>query len=247
MNRSKQFFAWLAVAFWTTNSLFACPETSCEERLDAEAPAASASSEPEPSEPASSEPASSKPALRVFSGFYGGLGFSSQNVVGGSFIGGRDVLSRANRDVVDLFLGWRKQFGNRFVIGVEAQVGVVDGDLTQTDTATGYDVEYENDSQVAFGLTVGRVLGSQQRWLLYAYAYETEREFDVTIRSGVFSFTQNDKQGMLRLGLGTEVTLGSPFRLRLSAGTTRSDFGGAITNIDADGKFEVGTGLVISL
>lgn len=237
MNRSKPIFVWLAVAFWTTGSFLACPEARCEERLVAEAAAA----------PESSKPASSEPDLRVFGGLYGGVGFSSQNVVGGSFIGGRDVLSRANRDVVDLFLGWRKQFGNRFAIGLEAQVGVVDGDLTQTDSATGYDIEYENDSQVAFGMTLGRVFGSQQRWLLYAYAYETEREFDVIIRRGTFSFTQNDKQGMLRLGLGAEVGWGKPFRLRVSAGTTRSDFGGAITNIDADGKFEVGTGLVISL
>lgn len=233
MNRPKPIFVSLATAAcWASLSLLACPEARCQEQPDTEASAVAESS---------------KPQNRVFGGLYGGVGFSSQNVVGGSLLGGRDVLSRANREVADLFLGWRKQFGNGLVIGVEAQVGIVDGDLTQTDSATGYEVEYRNDSQKAFGMTLGWVVGSQQRWLLYAYATETEREFDVTISTGVSSFTQNDKQGMLRLGLGTEVSWGGPFRLRLSAGTTRSDFGGAITNIDADGKFEVGTGFVISL
>ena len=233
MHRSRPFFTLLAtVAFWATTSLLACPEARCAETpVEAEVSVVRESSEPE---------------LRVFGGFFAGVGFSSQNVIGGSLIGGRDVLARDHRNVADFLLGWRKQFANRLVVGLEAQVGFVDGDLTQTDAATGYEIEYENDSQVAFGLTLGRVLGSRQRWLVYAYAYETEREFDVVIRSGGLSFTQNDEQGILRLGLGAELSFASPFRLRLSAGTTRADFGGAITNIDADGRLEVGSGVVFS-
>lgn len=186
------------------------------------------------------------PPQKPFDGFFGGVGLGSQNVIAGSAIAGRDVLARDDLAVLDLFGGWRKQLGYGLVLGVELQVGRFDAILTQTDEITGAKIRYEGDTQLAYGVTLGYAPGRRQQTLLYAYAYETERVFDVTIGSRGEIFTQTDQQGILRYGLGAELRWDRSWHLRGAVGTTRADFGDVPTNIDADGEVELTFGVLYS-
>jgi hypothetical protein len=90
-------------------------------------------------------------------------------------------------------------------------------------------IDYANDSQTSIGGTLGFARGSV---LLFAYASEVTRHFDVRVTRGEETFTQKDEQGMLRYGLGMEVAPFQRFHLRVRVGGGRADFGDAQTNIE---------------
>ena len=184
----------------------------------------------------------------TFDGFYLGAALASQNVWGGSLIGGIDVLSEDRRLIAEVSLGWRHGIFENWVVGVEVQAGLLDGDLHRESGPAGLSIEYANDSQFGFGVNLGRILGSGRRQLLYAYAYETKRDFDVTINHPSFgSFTQSDEQGLLRYGLALETAWSDRLRTKLAVGTYRVDFGDALTNIDIGSDLDIGIGLVYQL
>jgi hypothetical protein len=177
-----------------------------------------------------------------FSGPYAGLEFGSQHVIGGSLVDGVDTLQQDTRLVVSAFAGLRLQV-SRFVAGGELGIGRMDGDLILNDAARGVVVDYRNDSQWHWGLHAGFAAGA--RTLLFAYVSEVTRDFDVTITRNNSSTAQGDEQGLLRFGGGIEQRLYGPLQLRVTAGSSRADFGDRVTNIDIDRRIELAAGLVI--
>lgn len=184
--------------------------------------------------------------VEAYDGLYFGVGAASQNVWGGSFVGGVDVLAEDRRTVLELAGGWRKQFG-WFVAGVEVQLGFLDGDLSHADPADTLTIRYESNRQSGFGLTAGGVLGSKHPTLLFAYAFETTRNFDVLIRTGSRLLRQEDEQGFLRYGIGAETRLTGRLGLRGTIGAYQVDFGDLVTNIDVAGEMEYTLGVVVQL
>jgi hypothetical protein len=185
-------------------------------------------------------------AVEAYDGFYFGAGAASQNVWGGSFVDGIDVLAQDRRTVVELTGGWRKQFG-WFVAGIEVQLGFLDGQLTHTDPADTLSIHYDGNRQSGFGLTVGGVLGTRHPTLLFAYAFETTRNFDVVIQDGSRLLRQRDEQGFLRYGIGAETRLVGRVGLRGTVGAYRVDFGELTTNIDVGGEMEYTLAFVVQL
>lgn len=185
-------------------------------------------------------------APEAFDGFHFGAGLASQNVWGGSLVDGIDVLAQDRRMVLELSGGWRKQFG-RFVAGVEAQFGFLDGTLFHANPVDSLTVQYEGNRQNGFGLTVGGVLGSRHQTLLFAYAFETTRRFEVVIQDGSRLLRQKDEQGFLRYGIGAETRLVGGLGLRATIGAYRVDFGDLVTNIDVSGEMEYTLGVVYQL
>lgn len=180
-----------------------------------------------------------------FRGPYLGVTVGTQNVWGGSLIGAVDVLSQDRREVFGVDLGWRWQTESGWVFGAELQFGKLDGDFTLGAVGDPLFITYDNDSQFGFGGHVGKVLGERRRNLLYVYAYETEREFDVEVTDSQFgAFRQTDEQGFLRFGFGLETTWTDRLRSRVMFGSYRVDFGGVATNIDIDRKADINVGLV---
>jgi len=180
---------------------------------------------------------------KSFNGVYAGLGAASQNVWGGSFVDGTDVLAQDRRNIWEMSGGWRKQFG-WFVAGAEVQVGLLDGDLSLAEPGSDLAVQYENSRQFGFGLTAGASLGVARRWLAYVYAFESQRSFAVTVVNDERTFRQKDEQGFLRYGLGVETRLTRGLHARGTIGSYRVDFGDLITNIDVAGELEYTVGLV---
>ena len=184
----------------------------------------------------------------AFDGFYLGAAVSSQNVWGGSLIAGIDVLTEDRRAVAEASLGWRHSVFEHWVVGVEVQAGLLDGDLHREADAGGFSVDYSNNSQFGFGVNSGRILGSGRRHLLYLYAYETERNFDVKISHPSFcTCIQSDEQGFLRYGLALETAWSGRLRTKMAVGTYRVDFGDARTNINIGSDIEMSIGFVYQL
>ena len=184
-------------------------------------------------------------APKIFDGFYAGVDIGRQNVIGGSLVNGIDVLAQDSRTVVSFFGGFRKQFAGGFVLGAEGGYGVMDGDLALADPANQLFVAYDNNSQFHYGLILGHTLGSKKDMLLFGYVSEVSRSFDVAISSAGSAFTQTDEQGLLRFGAGIEKHVAGPFLVRATAGTSRADFGGAVTNIDPATKFDASAALIV--
>ena len=183
-----------------------------------------------------------------FDGFYLGVSLASQNVWGGSMIGGIDVLTEDRRVIAEASLGWRHRISENWVAGVEVQAGLLDGDLRRERYSGGVSIEYANNSQLGYGVNLGRTLGSDRRHLLYAYAYETRRDFDVTIHHpshGIFN--QSDEQGFLRYGFALETIWSQRLRTKLALGTYRVDFVDTRTNIDIGTDLDISIGLVYQL
>lgn len=178
-----------------------------------------------------------------FEGIYVGVEAGASNLVGGSLIGGVDVLAQDRRGTVDALVGARVQFfGARLVAGVELRRGWTDGALTQNDAPSLSDVAYENDAQTAFGVTLGFVPDPGRRLAVLLYASEVSRDFDVSIVDPQNRYTQRDNQGMLRYGAAAELALFSGLSARLSVGRTRSDFGDRATNMELDAVTEAAFG-----
>lgn len=185
-----------------------------------------------------------KPQL-YFDGLHFGANAGSQNLFGGSFVDGVDVLAQESRFVAELFSGFRKQFlKGRLLAGAELQMGFTDGDLIHEDPTQSLIINYENDFQSGYGLMLGSVFLKEKTLLIYAYAFETERKFDVHIHQGEHSFKQKDEQGMLKYGLGLEAKIWKGLHLRTTAGRLRVDFGDLVTNIEVDDKWDFTVGVL---
>lgn len=181
----------------------------------------------------------------LFDGFYFGAAAGSQNIFGGSFVGGADVLAQESRFVTELSAGFRKQFfQGRLLAGVEAHLGFTDGNLMHADPEKQLYITYKNNTQSGIGLTLGTAIGKRKNVALYAYANETKRTFDVSVREHSKAYKQQDKQGMLKYGVGAEVHIWKGLNARLSAGGLRVDFGDLMTNINVEDKLDVMAGVV---
>jgi Outer membrane protein beta-barrel domain len=181
---------------------------------------------------------------RAFRGFYAGAELGSQSIIGGSLVDGVDVLSQDDRALLSLLCGFRHPLAGRFVVGVEGSVGMLNGDLSLSDPANGLAIDYQNTTQVAYGLVGGLALGTEKSWLLFGYLSETTRNFDVTVRQQGNVFHQTDEQGMLRYGAGVEKQIRQRVDLRVTAGTGRADFGDQQTNIEVEKKLEYAAGVL---
>lgn len=182
---------------------------------------------------------------RHFDGLHLGANAGSQNIFGGSFVDGVDVLAQESRFVAELFTGFRKQFfKGRMMAGAEVQIGFTDGDLTHYDADKPLTINYENNFQSGYGLTLGAVFFKKKTLLAYAYAFETARKFDVTIRDGFSTYRQKDEQGMLKYGLGLEAKIWRGLHTRITLGRLRVDFGDQITNIEVDDKWDFTIGVL---
>ena len=182
---------------------------------------------------------------RHFDGPYLGANAGSQNLFGGSFVDGVDVLAQESRFVAELFAGFRKQFWKgRLLAGAELQIGFTDGNLEHCDPEKPLTIEYRNHIQSGYGLTLGGVFFKRKTLLAYAYAFETKRKFDVTIRDAIRSYQQKDEQGMLKYGLGLEAQVWRGWHARATVGRLRVDFGDLETNIAVDDKWDITLGIV---
>ena len=138
---------------------------------------------------------------RHFSGFHLGMNVGSQNLFGGAFIDGIDVLAQERRRVIEFSAGLRRQFlGDHLLVGAEVQYGLTDGDLMHFDAPSQSDVSYENLSQRGFGLTLGYAGGPGGNVAIYSYAYATDRNFEISVVDPNGSYGQTDGQSFLQYG-----------------------------------------------
>lgn len=183
---------------------------------------------------------SSSSLAQSFSGPYAGVEAGMQHLIGGSLVEGVDTLQEDTRRVVSVFGGVRLPL-RRLVFGVELGRGATDGDLRLEQPALS--VDYRNGSQWHWALHAGPTIG--ERTLVFGYLSEVTRDFDVTISQAGQTTEQADEQGMLRFGGGVEQRLTNRLHLRVSAGTSRADFGNRATNITIGRKVEFGAALVV--
>lgn len=184
-------------------------------------------------------------AIKKFDGLYLGVNAGIQNVFGGSFVNEMDILAQESKFVSEFALGFRKQFlHNRFLIGLELSGGVLDGSLTHTDADEQLYISYKTSFQHSMGLQAGTVVGKKKNLLLFAYTNETKRTFDVEIQQRQYNFTQTDKQGMLKYGLGVEWQAFTHINIRTSFGALRVDFGELQTNMEVEDKFDASLGII---
>ena len=182
---------------------------------------------------------------RHFDGIYVGLNIGSQNVFGGSFVNNMDILAQENKFVSELAAGYRKQFiSNRLVAGLEASFGLLNGNLEHYDPNEPLRINYKTSSQYSYGLQAGVVLGPARRFLLFGYLNETKRKFEVTINQPPYLYNQQDKQGMLKYGIGLEFQVAKRFHLEATFGGLSVDFGELETNIDVEDQYDTTLGLI---
>ncbi|MEO9801716.1 MAG: hypothetical protein ABJF04_00645 [Reichenbachiella sp.] len=185
-------------------------------------------------------------ARKYFDGLYFGTSMGYQNIFGGAFINGLDLLAQKNGFVLEFSPGWRKQvFNDRVMIGFELQFGFTDGDLKTVDPRYQWEVSYENKFQRGFGLTAGAVLGTRKNTLLYTYAKITNRSFDITFTddSG-FTHHQEDRQRFLRYGLGIERPIREKINASLMVGGVYTDYGDLETSQNVQDRLDVNLGLI---
>lgn len=191
------------------------------------------------------------PMPRRFGGIFLSADVGRQNIIGGSLVGGVDVLQQDSRTVGSAAAGIRAELPIGLVIGAEFGLGRGDGNLVQDRNPVGYRVRYDNDSQTHVGATVGYVLGRQRRTLAFVYVAEVTRSFDVIIEgpmggSSTFPIAyQTDEQGLLRYGIGIERAVGTWLSVRATMGSSRADFGDKVTNIEVRRPVDAGVGVVV--
>jgi hypothetical protein len=181
---------------------------------------------------------------RPFHGIYLGAEVGREDLIGGSYVDGVDFLTQETRGVLSLVAGARYQTAGGLVVGLEGTVGSTNGDLTLSDSGRDLQVEYANDTQTSIGGLLGYAFPRSTPLLLFAYASEVTRHFDVRVTQEGSSFDQKDKQGMLRFGVGAELGVLGALLVRARVGTGRADFGNAETNIRPDRKVQFGFGVV---
>ena len=179
---------------------------------------------------------------QTFSGPLAGVDVGRQHVIGGSLVDEIDTLQEDTRTVVSVYGGYRLQLRS-VVFGGELGLGRTDGDLFLDDPLRTLTVDYRNRTQSHWQLTGGYAAASNT--LLFGYLSELTRRFDVTIQQDGHVVTQEDEQGLLRFGAGVEQRLRGPFHVRITAGTSRADFGDRPTNIDIGRRFDIAAGLVV--
>lgn len=182
---------------------------------------------------------------KAFTGLYAGAEAGSLNVIGGALVNGVDTLAQDRRGAVTFIAGGRYQFARRLVLGIEFGAGWEDGGLRLDDGTSGTRVEYANDTHTRLGGTVGVALGSARRTHVFAYLSELSRSYDVTITLAGAVTTQRDDQGLLRYGGGVEQRIAPRLTLRVTAGSSRADFGGRTTNITPTRPLEMAAGLLV--
>lgn len=180
---------------------------------------------------------------KLFDGIYSGIEASLQNIYGGAFLDNIDVLQRDTRPVASLIAGWRKQLDQGFVFGIEGQAGLTDGNLKRAEFGRQVNISYNNSTQIGFGLHLGYAIDVQKSWLLYGYANITRRSFEIAVTAPAGSFIQEDIQGVLRYGLGIEKRWRNGWGIRASLGSSYTNFGDLITNINVGGKVDTAIGL----
>jgi hypothetical protein len=181
---------------------------------------------------------------KPFNGVFLGVEASNEDLIGGAFVDGVDFLAQNTRGVVSVAAGVRVQARFGGVAGIEGTLGFTDGDLTASDAVQNLRVDYTNDTQTSIGGLLGFAFHSSRPLLLFAYASEVTRHFDVTVMQGTSSFNQKDEQGMLRYGLGAEAEALDGLHLRLRVGKGRADFGKALTNITPATPIQYAVGIV---
>ena len=177
-----------------------------------------------------------------FSGPFVGVDVGQQHLIGGALVDGVDTLQQDSRLVGSAVAGLRGHVG-RLVLGGEFGVGRTDGDLILEAPARDLIVRYENRGQWHWALTAGPTIGAGT--VIYAYLWEVTRQFDVTVVQGGVSTTQNDEQGLLRYGVGVEHRLRGPLHVRVTAGTSRADFGGRATNITIGRRLDASVAVLL--
>ena len=181
---------------------------------------------------------------RAFHGVYLGVEAALEDLIGGSLVDGIDVLAQDDRRVVSVMGGARYQASWGLVIGAEGTIGVTDGDLAHTNPDGGLSVQYTNSRQTSLGAQVGYAFRTSTPVLLFAYASEVTRRFDVRVTRGAAEFDQTDEQGMLRYGIGAEIGVVHGLRVRARVGSGRADFGSAITNFAPEPTTQFGFAVV---
>lgn len=172
-----------------------------------------------------------------FQGVYIGLNAGVQNVFAGSFVNNMDILAQESLFVSEMAIGYRTYLlKNRLVVGLEYSLGFLDADLEHVDNSQPLRIQYESSQQSSFGLTVGILPGSKKRLLIFLYANETKREFQVDIDQPPYNFNQTDRQGMLKYGIGLEHQIFPGIAIRSTYGRLNVDFGELETNIDVEDK-----------
>lgn len=172
-----------------------------------------------------------------FDGPYVGVSIGLHNVIGGSLVNGTDYLAQESRPAIVFFGGWRTEFDNGLVLGLEGGFGFEDGDLHLDDAASGLSIDYSNNFQIRYGGQIGWRLNDDS--LVFAYLSETKRDFEVSGSGPGGSFTQSDGQGLLRYGLGMDIDVGGPFLLRGTIGSSRADFGDRPLNMKPDNPIDL--------
>lgn len=167
-----------------------------------------------------------------FDGPYVGISIGLHNMIGGALVNGVDYLAQDSRPAIVLFGGWRTEFNNGLVLGLEGGFGFEDGDLHLNDFASGLSVDYRNNFQVRYGGQIGWRTSDSS--LVFAYLSETKRDFDVSGSGPGGSFSQHDGQGLLRYGVGVDFDIGGPINLRTTIGSSRADFGDRPLNYKPD-------------
>jgi hypothetical protein len=183
---------------------------------------------------------SSPSFAQSFSGPYAGIDASWQHLIGGSLVDDVDTLQEDSRLVFSAFAGLRVQTRG-FVIGGELGKGWTDGDLELD--APSLRIDYRNGTQWHWALQAGHTIGDHT--LLFGYLSEVTRQFDVAITQSGQTTSQQDEQGLLRFGGGLEQRLTGRLQLRITAGSSRADFGSRPTSIDIKRRFELGGGLIV--
>ena len=182
---------------------------------------------------------------RYFSGFYMGMNIGSQNLFGGAFISGVDVLAQERRRVIEFSAGLRRQFlGDHVFAGAEVQYGLTDGNLMHFDPPSQSDVSYENLSQRGFGLTFEVAGGPGGAVALYSYTRATDRVFEISVVDPGGSYAQTDGQSFLQYGVGAEVRISGSWHVDASVGRQLVDFGDLVTNIELEKKMDLTVGFV---
>ena len=177
---------------------------------------------------------------QTFNGPLLGVEIGQQHLIGGSLVNGVDTLQDDARLVVSGFAGARLH-RRGFVIGSEVGAGRTNGDLHLGET--NLTVDYRNQSQWHWQLHAGPTIGS--RTLLFAYLSEVTRQFEVTVTQPSGVTPQEDEQGLLRFGVGVETKVRGPVNGRISAGTSRADFGDRPLNKTIGRRFEVAAAVVV--
>jgi len=182
--------------------------------------------------------------MKHFDGPYLGVDIGIQNVFGGSFVNDMDILAQDYKLVTELAVGYRAQLlEKRLVTGLEFSVGFLNGSLEHSSQSEPLFINYDNSFQYSVGINIGVALGKHRRYMLFGYLNETKRKFAVDISQFHYNYTQRDKQGMLKYGIGLELSVMKRINVKATFGGLRVDFGDLETNIDVEDKYDFTFGI----